>query len=112
MALNLFTLDIEPSSPKSNVNDTEDKDSVNQIIESSDSNDVEDTVNDIVDATNFIIPIQNCIVVPSTPVTSEYDHIAASIPDPDPVDLTTDLQAIVIKIEKREKRRKLCLDRG
>ena len=99
MTLNSFTLDIEPSSPGSNMDDTEDEDSVNQIVEFSDSNDVEDTV----DATNFIIPTQNCIVIPSTPVISESDPIAASIPPvPDPIDLTTDLQAIAIKIKKRE----------
>ena len=56
MMLNSFTLDIDPSSPESNSDDTEDEDSVNEIVEFSNSNDVEDTVNDIVDATDFIIP--------------------------------------------------------
>ena len=49
MMLNSFTLDIDPSSPESNSDDTEDEDSVNEIVEFSNSNDVEDTVNDIVD---------------------------------------------------------------
>ena len=102
MMLNSFTLDIDPSSPESNSDDTEDEDSVNEIVELSNSNDVEDTVNDIVDATDFIIPTQNCIVVPPTPVTFESDPSAASISAPDPIDLTTDLQAIAIKIKKRE----------
>ena len=89
MTLNSFTLDIELSSPKSIMDDTKDEDSFNQIVEFSDSNDVEDTVDDFVDATNFIIPTQNCTVVPSTPVISESDNpIVASISAPNPIDLT------------------------
>ena len=38
------------------------------------------------------------MIVPSTPVPSE----SAPLPLPNPVDLTTDLHAIVIKIKKRE----------
>ena len=49
MMLNSFTLDIDPSSPESNSDDTKDEDSVNEIFEFSNSNDVEDTVNDIVE---------------------------------------------------------------
>ena len=88
-----FTLDIEPSSSESTMDDyTEDESSVNQIDEFSDSEEAE------IDATNFIIPTQKCVIVPSTPVPSE----SAPLPLPNPVDLTTDLHAIAIKIKKRE----------
>ena len=102
MTLNSFTLEIDPSSPESNSDDTEDEDSVNEFVSFSNSSDVEDTFNDIVDATDFIIPTQNCFVVPPTPVSFDSDPSAASISAPDPIDLTTDLHAIAIKIKKRE----------
>ena len=63
-----FTLDIEPSSPESTVDDdAEDEDSVNQIVEISDS----ETNKKYVDISDCIIPTQNCTVVPSTPIINQ-----------------------------------------
>ena len=98
MSFNKFTLDIEPSSPsssESNMDDTEDEDSVNQIVEFSDSEE-EGTKTEIVDATDFIIPTQHCVVVPPTPA------ILPPSPALKPIDLSTDLHAIAIKIKRRE----------
>ena len=62
-----FTLDIEPSSSESTMDDdTKDESSVNQIDEFSDSEEAE------IDATNFIIPTQKCVIIPSVPVPCSF----------------------------------------
>ena len=80
-----FTLDIEPSSSKSTMDeDTEDEKSINQIVELPQSQE------DVVDVSDYIILTQHCTIVHPTPTITKKTKV------------TDDLQDIAIKIKQRE----------
>ena len=79
-----FTLDIEPSSSESTMDeDTEDEKSINQIVKLPQSQE------NVVNVSDFIIPTQHCTIVPPTPTITKITIVI------------DDLQDIAIKIKRR-----------